>query len=240
METVIVIPARMQSKRLPGKPLLMAGGKSLLQHVYERACQAKVDRTIIATPDGVIMDHCDEIGMTYMMTRKDHPTGTHRCAEVLHRLEMTDKEGTVRTIVNWQCDEPLVEPEWADKLLDKMAAGWAIGTLVAPLPTFQDEWELSKGPVRVAVSREWCCWFSHSLLAGAMAHVGIYAFRPRTLRGLGKLLPTELSKAESLEQLAWIENGHSIKAVKVDKPTLAINTPADYEKFREMTFDANC
>src|SRR5437660_7001693 len=104
MKTVIVIPARYASSRLPGKPLLKQTGKFLVQHVYERACQAKrADKVIVATDDPRIEAAVHSFGGQVVMTRRDHPSGTDRIAEVASNLDAD-------VVVNLQGDEPLLDP----------------------------------------------------------------------------------------------------------------------------------
>ncbi len=109
MKTAIVIPARYASTRLPGKPLLRETGKYLIQHVYERACQAKADQVIVATDDPRIFDAVRGFGGRVVMTRDDHPSGTDRVAEVAQKLDAD-------IVVNLQGDEPLIEPASLDLL----------------------------------------------------------------------------------------------------------------------------
>src|SRR5712692_4758091 len=109
MKTAIVIPARYASTRLPGKPLLRTTGKFLVQHVYERACESKADQVIVATDDPRIVAAVESFGGRVVMTRRDHPSGTDRIAEVARRLDAD-------VIVNLQGDEPLVDPATLDLL----------------------------------------------------------------------------------------------------------------------------
>src|SRR5208283_5267497 len=114
MKTAIVIPARFASTRLPGKPLLKQTGKYLVQHVYERACQArKADLVIVATDDPRIAAAVASFGGRVMLTRRDHPSGTDRVAEVARGLQ-------AEVVVNLQGDEPLVEPATLDLLIDRL------------------------------------------------------------------------------------------------------------------------
>src|SRR5437016_4157238 len=109
MKTAIIIPARHASTRLPGKPLLRATGKYLVQHVYERACQARADAVLVATDDTRILDAVRSFGGQAVLTRDDHPSGTDRVAEVAAGLD-------AEIVINLQGDEPLIEPETLDVL----------------------------------------------------------------------------------------------------------------------------
>src|SRR5690242_5927872 len=114
MKTAIIIPARYASSRLPGKPLLRATGKYLIQHVYERACQARAEVVLVATDDQRILEAVHSFGGQAMLTRHDHPSGTDRVAEVARGLDAD-------VIVNLQGDEPQIEPETLDLLPQLLA-----------------------------------------------------------------------------------------------------------------------
>ena len=230
MKSLIIIPARMESERLPGKPLLDVGGKSLLEWTYDRAIKADVDGVLIATSDAVIYDYCGRKGMGVMMTCKEHPTGTHRCAETAARLP--DRYDVV---INWQVDEPLVKSKDVERLMKLICAYNDISTLVAPL-SYKDRRnrDVVKTAVSDRISHDVCQWFSRAPLAGAMGHVGVYAFRWEVLQKLGRLDTTLLSRAESLEQLTWLEDAWEIRAVETDKLPLSINTQEDLERFKEI------
>jgi len=225
----------MASRRLLGKPLLDVGGRPLLRWVYDRAIQTKADRVMVVTPDREIGRYCEDYDLDWRATWDDCPTGTHRCALALSKLgDMPD----LRVVVNWQCDEPLVEPGDVDRLIDlfESSPSMSIVTLMAPLT--DSDWN-SPDVTKVAVPKEswepkWAYWFSRAPMRGAMLHCGVYAFRPSTLALLGKVKPTALSKAESLEQLAWIEKGYRIDCLEIGNLPLSINIEEDYHRFQEM------
>src|SRR5205823_4845760 len=129
MKTAIVIPARFASSRLPGKPLLRETGKYLVQHVYERACQARrVSQVVVATDDSRIVAAVESFGGQVVLTRRDHPSGTDRVAEVARGLD-------VDLVINLQGDEPLIDPAALEKLGDLLAddAEADMATLATPL-----------------------------------------------------------------------------------------------------------
>src|SRR5438128_2640275 len=135
MRTAIVIPARYASSRLPGKPLLRTTGKYLIQHVYERACQARrAGVVVVATDDSRIVAAVESFGGRVVVTRRDHPSGTDRVAEVAARLDAD-------VVINLQGDEPLVDPTALDLLPDLLArdAGADVATLAAPLRS-REQW----------------------------------------------------------------------------------------------------
>ncbi len=226
----IIIPCRMESKRLPWKPLLEAGGKALVQWTYERARRCRrADYVLVACEAGPISQYCQDNHMLWIETRDDHPTGTHRVVESLGKMAANSRVGIV---VNWQCDEPLVQPRDVDRLIvhQRSSVGSA-STLVARL---EDEQADDEHETKVAVDIHGRCrWFSRAPMRGALGHCGVYAFRSEQLRRIGRLSPTPLSMTESLEQIAWLEGGLSIDAVDIRSLPLSINTSEDWEKFKE-------
>ena len=230
MRSVIIIPARMESERLPGKPLLRIRGKSLLEWTYNRAVECCPNSTIVATSNQGVIAHCKGIGLSWMDTG-EHPTGTHRCAEAAAKLT-----SQYDVVVNWQVDEPLVKPADVEKLIE-LTHKSDVCTLVSTMPyKDQQNRDIIKAVVSDQLGFKICQWFSRTPMAGAMGHVGVYAFRWNSLQRISRIKPTILSKAESLEQLAWLENAWEIKAVETDKMPLSINTPEDLDKFREIAY----
>ena len=239
MNVLIVIPARMDSERFPGKPLADLNGKPVLQHVWERAKETGAE-VIITSPDLEIQDLAvNKLRAGFCRTSPDLPTGTHRVAQV---LETASQEPDI--IVNWQGDEPLVDPECVRSLIQHVWAvesvASSVATLVAPMPVRDRMW-MAEGAgmvplltdtdvVKAAVSNNRCHWFSRAPMAGAMAHCGVYAFTNGGLCLATRCPPSELSKAERLEQLTWIENGLPIWAVEMEELPPAINRPQDLEE----------
>lgn len=233
--SLIVIPARMGGKRLPGKSLFVAGGKALIYWTYEQAEKVQNSTVVVATSSGEIAQYCNSRGLRYTMTEYNHPTGTHRCAEAANgswRVSPSD----VDVIVNWQCDEPLVDPKDVERMI-LSTPNWIspIRTLVSR--RFPDEDPTPRKSVKVVVSDSGrCLWFSRAVLAGASYHVGIYFYSLGTLNKITERPPTRLSKLEGLEQLSWIERGVEIEVVEIEStlPPLAINDKDDFESFRKM------
>lgn len=224
-ETLVVIPARMESIRLPGKPMLRAGGWPLVRWTYERAMLTGA-RCIVAVCDREVGAYCQEHRLRWMPTRPEHPNGTSRAAEVYATLR-PEIARNVRTVINWQVDEPLVEPSDVARLMQVRLG--TIATLVSPVcPEPADE----PSRVKVVYSLGRCHWFSRSPMRGAGSHVGVYSFRPFLLEMASLLEPTALSEAESLEQLTWVENGIKVKPVEIEQPPRSINTPEDWEWFK--------
>jgi 3-deoxy-manno-octulosonate cytidylyltransferase (CMP-KDO synthetase) len=240
MKTAILIPARYASARLPGKPLLRATGKYLIQHVYERARQARsAGLVIVATDDERIAAAVREFGGRVEMTRPDHPSGTDRIAEVARRLD-------AEVVVNLQGDEPLVEPSSLDLLpeLLRRDPDADMATLAVPI-TSEEQW---RDPACVKVVRDACgraLYFSRSPIPFVrdrapdfaqqpplfLQHLGLYAYRRRFLLSLSQLPPEPLEELEKLEQLRVLSLGRRIHVGIVEHAGHGVDTPAEYERF---------
>lgn len=259
MTTIAVIPARFASTRFPGKPLAKETGKFMIQHVYERvAAAARIDRAIVATDDERIMSAVKSFGGEAHMTRSDHFSGTDRVAEVAEGVGLTDDD----FVLNVQGDEPEIEPDSLDKLVETMHGGAAgghavtavsIGTIAAPFddggPREGAGSPLDPNCVKVVIDGQGrAMYFSRSPIpfprdtkgvvdkpSRWLLHMGVYAFRAGTLREIagGRLSPSKLEKAESLEQLRWLEAGYSIAVAVVEHRSVGIDTPDDYAAFVE-------
>ena len=227
MKTVCIIPARYGSTRLPGKPLLDLGGKTLIERVYERALQAQVpERVIVATEHEEIKNEVERFGGHVMMTAATHLTGTDRLAEVSKAHPEYD------IIVNVQGDEPLLDPDLIDNLARIMCEreDLAMATVAAPLLA-----EESHNPNTVKVVcnlRNEAMYFSRSLIpyprkegnAAAKKHIGIYAYRREFLWEFANMAPTPAEMTESLEQLRALENGYRIWVIETEKEFIGIDT----------------
>lgn len=227
---LIVIPARMKAARFPGKPLAMIDNTTLLGKTYLRASQARdmcslQTDVLVSTPDNEIMDWCGDEGIPCVQSPAALPTGTHRCAYTLSEMEK-DK---YQIVVNWQVDEPWMNPKDVVCLMHFRPSS-GIATLVALIG---DRELYDSNVVKVAI--EWikvprlgvCENFSRKAIYRGLGHVGIYLFNPDTLLKLGMLEPTEASIRYGLEQLAWLENGYKIEALRIDSMPRAINVPGD-------------
>ncbi len=237
MNTVAVIPARFASSRFPGKPLAKDTGKYLIQHVYERVCQASLlDGVLVATDDERIGKACDEFGGRWCMTRPDHPSGTDRIAEAVAHLHAD-------IIVNVQGDEPEIAPDHINRLIelirsDPQANMATLSALFAP----EDDVN-NPNVVKVVVDKfyhalyfsRWPIPFNRdSQLQSSIIyrkHLGLYAYHREALLKLSQLDPTPLEKAEKLEQLRALENGMVITVADVHHTAVGIDTPQQYEEF---------
>ena len=237
-KTAIIIPARYGSSRLEGKPLLVAGGKPIIQWVYEKAKQAKeVDAVIVATDDERIFNAVKAFGGEVEMTSVNHKCGSDRIREVAER------HPEIAYIVNLQGDEPLIKPESIDAVARNVQEDDKadISTLIRVLT---DEEEINNpNLVKCVVDNNgYALYFSRSKIpyernknvATFYGHLGIYGYKRDALMKMTSLPQTPLEKTESLEQLRAIENGMKIKTSVVDFVPVGIDTAEDLEKFKQI------
>ena len=234
---VAIIPARYASTRLPAKPLADIGGRTMIEHVYRHAADARsVDRVLVATDDDRIARAVTAFGGDVRMTRADHASGTDRLAEVAAGLDCD-------LVVNVQGDEPLIAPEVIDAAVAAAAdPAVAMSTLRCPLAG-ADAWR-DPDVVKVAVDRAgWALFFSRAPIGaglGATAapppavdkHLGLYVYRRPFLLALSRLEPTPLERAECLEQLRALEHGHRVMTTRIDDDPIGVDTPADLDRVR--------
>lgn len=240
MKTAIIIPARYASSRLPAKPLLRDTGKYLIQHVYERACASNAGVVVVATDDERILDAVRGFGGNVAMTRRDHPSGTDRVAEVAETLDAD-------IVINLQGDEPLIEPATLDILPRLLAedAGAEMATLAVPIKSLTDWYD--PNCVKVVCDKQGrALYFSRSpipfvrdgrpeLASGRfLQHLGLYAYRKPFLLKLAKLPPEPLELSEKLEQLRVLSLGYRIQVGVVAHAHRGVDTPEDYARFVDM------
>ena len=239
MNILGIIPARYASSRFPGKPLVDIAGKSMIQRVYEQAKKCNhLTEVIVATDDVRIYDHVLNFGGVAIMTSSEHQSGTDRCAEValLHPQ--------YNVVINIQGDEPYIDPEQITKLAVCFNnEDTQLATLIKKITTAHELFNVNSPKVVINKLSE-AVYFSRSPLPHIRGqeqadwlnyytyfkHIGIYGYRADVLRQITKLPVSSLEKAESLEQLRWIENGYRIKVAQTELETHAIDTPADLEK----------
>ncbi|HVI95775.1 MAG TPA: 3-deoxy-manno-octulosonate cytidylyltransferase [Anaeromyxobacter sp.] len=233
----VIIPARFGAQRFPGKPLADLAGKPLIAHVVERARAARgVDVVAVATDDERIARAAAAAGAEAILTGPA-PTGTDRVAQAARKLQPVPD-----LVVNLQGDEPLIEPEAIETLVDAMSeSGAKMGTLARPL----DPEELTRAQVVKVVTdlHGDALYFSrapipHRRAGGksplARAHVGIYAFTAAFLQEFAALPPGVLEVEESLEQLRALEHGHRIRVADTGYKGFGIDTPEDLERARAL------
>ena len=245
MKVLTIIPARYASTRFPAKPLALLGGKPIVQRVYEQVSKV-VERVIVATDDERIYNTVVSFGGEVVMTSPDHKSGTDRCTEAYEKLGY---EADI--VINVQGDEPFVAPEQIEALIgcfDSEAVD--IATLVKPFSAESgiEALENPNSPKVVMNEQGEAIYFSRSVvpyLRGVersewlkyhtfYKHIGIYAFRAKVLNEVTTLEQTPLEKAESLEQLRWLESGYKIKVGVTDIETIGIDTPEDLERAEQF------
>lgn len=237
MKIIAIIPARFASTRFPGKPLIDIGGKTMIQCVVERvrACKA-IDDVLVATDDERIQSHVAALGARCIMTSAHHPSGTDRCLEA-YQLSGIHADA----IINVQGDEPFVDVSQLKDLAALISKPNAtIATLAKKITDTNSLLDPSK--VKVVLSAHMkALYFSRQAIPfvrGAepsawltkhsfYKHLGLYAYKPETLKAICALAPSSLELAESLEQLRWLENGYTIDVALTEIETPAIDTPED-------------
>lgn len=233
----IVIPARYASSRFPGKALIEISGKPMIEHVYMRAKQSKLARSVIvATDDERIAGVVKSFGGEFLMTSPDHNTGTDRLAEVANKI--SDSE----IIANVQGDEPLIDPESIDAAIQPLEKDKSVemSTIAYPL----NEREAINDPqiVKVVLDKNgFALYFSRypipfyrdqedSLNGQRLGHAGLYVYRKETLLKLANLEQTDLEIKEKLEQLRALENGIKIQVVVRNHESPGVDVPEDVDK----------
>jgi len=242
-----IIPARYESSRFPGKPLSMIGDKPMIQHVYEN-CRKALGHIYVATDDERIYDTVRSFGGKVVMTSKNHSNGTERCAEAAMKISAEENEN-FDVIINIQGDEPFLDVNQIHDLLKSFESrDTQIATLIQKIDGNDVLFDIMN--VKVAVNSNFeAIYFSRSPIPflrnvdkndwlkthSYYKHIGIYGFRPGVLLEIVRLMPSPLEKAESLEQLRWIENGYKIKCEVTDATeTISVDTPKDLEKANEI------
>ena len=241
MKFIGIIPARYASTRFPGKPLVDLMGKPMIQWVYEHVADS-LDRVVVATDDERILDAVMGWGGEAMLTSPDHQSGTERCLEAYKNL---NEEYDV--IINIQGDEPFIHPSQIELLKAAFRnPSTQIATLVkhfSPDDDFENLFNPNT-PKVILNSNGHAIYFSRSVVPCIRGkhhsewlrshvfykHIGIYAYKPQVLHEITSLPPSYLEKAESLEQLRWIENGYIIQTMITNEETIGIDTPEDLER----------
>lgn len=241
MKFIGIIPARYASSRFPGKPLARLGGKYVIQRVYETVSQV-LGEAYVATDDPRIFNAVVEFGGNAVMTRSDHQSGTDRIEEAVEKLA-TDAD----VIVNVQGDEPFIQAsqiETVCRCFDD--ADTQIATIGKPFDTMEAV-ENPNSPKIVVDNRGYAMYFSRSVIPFVrgiergewlkhypfLKHLGLYAYRREVLHAVTQLPQSSLEKAESLEQLRWLQNGFRIKVGTTNVETVGIDTPEDLRRAEE-------
>ena len=246
MKYIAVIPARYASTRFPGKPLAVLGGKTVIQRVYEQAVSV-LPEAYVATDDERIFEAVEAFGGRAVMTRADHKSGTDRIEEAVEKIEESGvwkEEGENLVVINIQGDEPFIQPSQIETLMHLFDdPETQIGTLGKRFETIEAV-RNPNSPKIVTDHRGFALYFSRSVIPYIrgkeaddwlnhypfLKHLGIYAYRREVLSEVTRLPQSALEKAESLEQLRWLENGYRIRVGLTDVETVGIDTPEDLER----------
>ena len=240
MSYKLVIPARYGSQRLPGKPLKMINGKTMIEHVINKALLSNAEEIIVATDDQRIADVVSQTSVASAMTAKDHQNGTERISEVA--LNKAWSPDTI--VVNLQGDEPMMVPALLDQVAQLLAddENAAIATLCLP---FHDIENLhNPNVVKVVFDKQhYAQYFSRAAIPfprdnekfTAYRHLGLYAYRVKTLKKLLSLRPTEHECIEKLEQLRALDHGLKIKIATADGvPGHGVDTAEDLQRVEDL------
>jgi len=244
MKFIGIIPARFQSTRFPGKPLVILGEKPIIQWVYENAKKA-LDDVYVATDDERIYKAVEAFGGKAVYTSPNHQSGTDRCAEAAQKVA---KQMEFDVVINIQGDEPFIRPEQVEGLKACFnSPETEIATLIKPITNAIEITNINRPKVVINRNME-AMYFSRSSIPFVRdskpeewinrnefySHIGMYAYRYDILLELTKLPIGVLEKAESLEQLRWLENGYRIKTAKTLFENMGIDTPEDLENAKKF------
>jgi len=240
MNPLVLIPARMASTRLPGKPLADIAGDAMIVRVWRQACAAKAGPVVVAAAEREIADAIEKVGGRAVLTDPDLPSGSDR---IFRALQIVDHEGEHDVVINVQGDLPALDPTSINTVLEALATtGADIATLAAEIR--DDEDRTNPAVVKPIVS-----WSRNEKVGRALYftraeapsgdgpllyHIGIYAFRRAALARFVSLQPSALEKREKLEQLRALEAGMTIAVGRVDSVPLSVDTEADLEEARRL------
>lgn len=250
MNSLVIIPSRFDSSRLPGKPLLEIDGKTLIQRVYDQVRLSRADDIIVATDDKRIFEHVLEFGGNVVMTSEQLRNGTERIIEAADKVLEDDDEYDM--IINVQGDEPLIDPEDINSLIDLFDEEECdIGTLASRitnqdelhsadtvkvvLSDFEDEVAdalyFSRAPIPYMRDEDPQNWLDHHIY---YKHIGLYAFAPEVLESIKALGESSLEIAENLEQLRWLENHFVISVKLTENESIGVDTAQDLEYVEKL------
>ena len=249
MKFIGIIPARYASSRFPGKALFVIDGKTMIQRVYEQVKKTSVLSEIyVATDDSSIENHVKKFGGNAVMTSHEHLCGTDRCHEAFHIINENNKYSDDDVVINIQGDEPCINPEQIELVtscfnMDEVK----IATLVKKMDTVEDLTNptvikvvcdknnkaiyFSRSPIPYFRGLEQAQWLKKQ---NYFQHIGIYAYKVSVLNEIHKLEQSQLEKAESLEQLRWIENGYSIHVNFTEHKSYSVDVPDDVNKILKL------
>ena len=236
MKFIVIIPARFQSTRFPGKPLALINDKPMIQWVYENAEKAVRD-VWVATDDERIFKAVENFGGKAVETLSTHQSGTDRCAEAARIIA---KQTSFDVVINVQGDEPFIQSQQIELLKSCFTTDADIATLIKKIETTEELFNPNR-PKVVTDNQQNALYFSRSTIPYVRgtenenwlskhtfwAHIGMYAYKTNVLQQIAMLKHGKLELSESLEQLRWLENGFKIKTAVTEHQSIGIDTPED-------------
>jgi len=240
MSTLILIPARMASTRLPGKPLADIDGKPMIVHVALRAAESGLGRVVVATDSAEVAAAVRAAGFETAMTRADHQSGSDRIFEA---LEAIDPAGQVETIVNVQGDLPTIDPAVIRAALRPLEDEPSVDIATLGVEIVREEERTNSNVVKIVGSpvsptRLHALYFTRATAPWGEGplyhHIGLYAYRRAALARFVSLSQSQLEKREKLEQLRALEAGMRVDAEIVESVPLGVDTPEDLERARKL------
>ena len=240
MSYKVVIPARYESERLPGKPLLEIEGKPMLQLTWEKACGSSAEQVLIATDDARIAEAATKFGANCVMTSRSHRSGTER----LHEVALLRNWSAETVVVNVQGDEPLIPFDAIDLVANNLLANPRAGIATLCEKIVREQEHSDPNAVKVVFSRDgFAHYFSRACIPHTGAsnppdryrHIGIYAYRVEILDQFVSWPVSDLEATENLEQLRALNNGVRIHVDRWEEPMPAgVDTPEDLEALRQL------
>jgi 3-deoxy-manno-octulosonate cytidylyltransferase (CMP-KDO synthetase) len=239
MSILILIPARMASTRLPGKPLADIAGRPMIVHVAARAQESGLGRVVVATDDEAVAETVRNHGFEAAMTRSDHQSGSDRIYEALQAL---DPQRLVETVVNVQGDLPTIDPAAIRAVFAPLKDN-AVDIATLGVEIVREEERTNPNVVKIVGSplsptRLRALYFTRATAPWGDGplyhHIGLYAYRRAALERFVTLTPSTLEKREKLEQLRALEAGMRIDAEIVQSVPLGVDTPEDLERARTL------
>jgi len=244
-KSLVIIPARFESSRFPGKPLEEIDGKSMIQRVYEQASKSKADTVMVATDDKRIYEHVRAFNGDVCMTSGHIPNGTARCAAALEQLEEENEDFDL--VINVQGDEPFIAPTDINLVIDafEQEEEVEIATLAKKIENID---ELNDANTVKVVLTEFedgsadALYFSRAAIPHVRSdqsvseeianglfykHIGLYGFRPEVLQEVVHIPSSKLEQLEHLEQLRWLENHFVITVIETENDSLGVDSPDD-------------
>jgi len=240
LAVVVLIPARLGSSRLPGKPLASIAGQTMIQRVFQRAVRAQgIDRVAVATDDAEIARLVESFGGQAVMTSPDHASGTDRLAEAARLLDLAGDD----LVVNVQGDQPLCPPELIEEVVVPLKADPDLGMATLATPMSRTE---AADPVNVCVVADGqnnALYFSRAVIPFVrdegdvttfLKHLGVYGYRVWFLELFSELRPGRLEQIEKLEQLRALEAGLRIKVVLTSHDSIEVDRPEDVRRVEKI------